>query len=76
VTDPSGSGVAPAEADASADIVVCFQRCWSCMSDDHCDPPQWHTWADDEDIAHAERTGQPDPRGTMCGCWCAKGETP
>lgn len=51
--------------------VVCYANCYSCMFDCHFDPPQWHTWADSEDIEHARNTGQPDPSTSRCGCSCA-----
>ena len=53
---------------------VHYARCWPCMLGDesqHFDPPQWHTWADSEDVDHARETGQADPRNSRCGCWCA-----
>lgn len=53
-------------------FVVCFAQCWPCQLDQHYDPPRWHTWADDEDVAYAESTGRPDPRESRCGCGCAE----
>jgi hypothetical protein len=52
--------------------IVCFEKCWSCrLSDDHFDPPKWHTWADSEDAEWALANGHPDPRKSRCGCDCA-----
>lgn len=51
--------------------IVCWSRCWTCMFDQHYDPPTPHSWADDEDIAHAKATGQPEPTGN-CACRCAQ----
>lgn len=59
--------------------VICYATCWACKFDQCYDPPTWHTWADDEDIEHARKTGQPDPSDTRCACRCAdgpRGETP
>lgn len=52
-------------------VMVCYAKCWSCQSGDHFDPPQWHTWADQEDIDHAVASGLDDPSKSRCGCWCA-----
>lgn len=54
-------------------MIICYARCWPCTAGQHYDPPQWHTWADDQDIAHA--TGQADPRQSRCGCDCANPTT-
>lgn len=51
--------------------IVCFAKCWPCQFGQCMDPPQWHTWADDEDTEHAAATGQPDPTTSRCGCPCA-----
>lgn len=48
-----------------------YARCWGCMYDQHYDPPKRHDWADEEDIKHAETTGQPSPKGKRCACWCS-----
>jgi hypothetical protein len=53
-------------------VIVCTTRCYGCMFDQHHKPPKWHSWADSEDVAHAEATGQPDPRKSRCGCVCAQ----
>jgi hypothetical protein len=55
----------------AGDAIVCYTKCWPCNFGDHYDPPQWHTWADSEDVEHAQNTGQPDPRTSRCGCDCA-----
>ena len=57
-------------------IQICYSRCWACQFGEHYDPPQWHTWADDEDVQHAAATGQPDPRSSRCGCPCANSPSP
>jgi len=50
--------------------IVCYTKCWPCQFGQHFDPPEPHTWGDDEDFEHAKATGQPEPGN--CGCWCAK----
>lgn len=65
-----------AAAISSGNAIVCMTKCWWCMFDSHFDPPKWHTWADDEDIEHARDTGQPDPRASRCGCYCANVSPP
>jgi len=50
---------------------VHYARCQSCMYGCHFDPPQRHDWADEEDIKHAETTGQESPVGKRCACACA-----
>lgn len=57
----------------SGNAIVCYAKCWPCTANGHYDPPQHHVWADDEDIEHARKTGQPEPTG-RCGCWCADAE--
>jgi len=52
------------------DIVVCYSKCWSCQFGEH--TSEWHGWADEEDIAHAAETGQPDPSKQRCGCYCQR----
>lgn len=52
-------------------VWVCLSKCWPCNSGEHFEPPQWHTWADEDDIEHAALTGQEDPSHSRCGCWCA-----
>jgi hypothetical protein len=52
-------------------LIVCFARCWACNFDNHYDPREWHTWADEDDVAHAEAIGAADPRESRCSCWCA-----
>ena len=61
-----------AEAIAAGSAVVCYARCWECQFGQHYEPPEWHTWADIEDVEHASATGQPDPSTFRCGCPCAK----
>jgi hypothetical protein len=48
-------------------------RCESCMYGSHFDPPQWHSWAGAEDIAHATATGQDVEaiKSQRCACACA-----
>ncbi len=55
----------------SGDALVCYAKCWPCQFGECVDPPAWHSWADEEDIAHAVATGQPDPMASRCGCPCA-----
>jgi hypothetical protein len=52
-------------------VIICYTRCWSCQYGEHYAPPQWHTWADQEDVDHAKATGQSDPSESRCGCPCA-----
>lgn len=59
----------------NGNYIVCYTKCWGCMTGEHFDPERWHQWADGEDVEHAANTGQPDPSGQRCGCYCAgKGE--
>lgn len=51
--------------------VICYTKCWPCQFGQHHTPPQWHTWADDDDIRHAVTTCRPDPSTSRCGCPCA-----
>lgn len=52
---------------------VHYARCWNCQLNlRHHEPPEWHTWADDEDIDWAIAHGMPDPSESRCGCWCAE----
>ena len=51
-------------------VMVCYTKCWSCQFGEH--DKTCHTWADDEDVAHALSTGQPDPSSQRCGCCCQK----
>lgn len=60
----------------AGNVIVCHSRCWPCMYGQHCEPPKWHTWADAEDVEHAAKTGQPDPRESRCGCECADAPKP
>ena len=53
------------------DIIICYTKCWSCISGFHFEPPGWHTWADDEDIEHAKNTTGTDVTKQRCGCECA-----
>ena len=52
-------------------LIICYAKCWQCYASCHYVPRRWHSWADDEDVEHAEKTGQPNPRTSRCGCWCA-----
>ncbi len=62
---------------ASAGVAgVHYAKCWPCQlgpDSNHFNPPQWHTWADEEDVQHARAIGQPDPSDKRCGCRCADG---
>ena len=71
MTDPEITPAKIAEAINDGQAVVCYASCYSCMFDCHFDPPQWHTWADADDIEHAASTGQPDPSTSRCACSCA-----
>lgn len=51
-------------------VRVHYARCEPCMWGQH-DGGQ-HGWAGPEDIAHATKTGQPDPTGRPCACYCTK----
>jgi len=51
--------------------IVCYTQCWPCQFGEHYKPKKWHTWADEDDVEHAKATGQPDPRFSRCGCYCA-----
>ncbi len=56
---------------ASAGVAgVHYARCWACMTGSHYPKPTWHTWADDDDVAHADATSQPDPTHKRCACPC------
>lgn len=68
ITDPD---LASAYVVAGEVQHVHYERCFPCQTDGHFDPPQAHRWADEEDIEHARKTGQPEPTG-RCGCWCAE----
>ena len=48
--------------------IICYARCWGCSYGQHFDPPQWHTWADTEDIE-----ANPEAGKSRCGCECALG---
>jgi len=54
----------------TGEVVHCHtvRCCWECILG-QC-PGGVHTWADLDDIAHAETTGQPDPSDQRCGCDC------
>lgn len=52
-------------------IIICYSKCWSCKFGDHFEPPEWHSWADEDDIEHAKETGQADPSTSKCACACA-----
>ncbi len=53
----------------NGEVVHCHtKRCWGCILG-QC-PGGVHTWADLDDIAHAESTGRPDPSDQRCGCDC------
>lgn len=55
-------------------VIICYSRCWACMSGCCFDPPKAHPWWDQEDVEHAEATDQPAPAGD-CACPCAKEST-
>ena len=42
-------------------------RCWPCMVGECYEQPKLHVWWDDDDVEHAQATGQPPPSG-WCGC--------
>jgi hypothetical protein len=52
-------------------MIICYTRCWPCVCNHHFEPPQWHRWADIDDVAHAAERGDPSPIDQRCGCWCA-----
>lgn len=57
-------------------VIICYAKCWPCQFASHFDPPQAHTWMDDEDREHALSTGQITAdmdlaKERLCGCWCA-----
>lgn len=58
--------------------IITYARCWSCMFGEHYETPTWHGWADEDDVDHAERTGQDVEalRGQRCACECARAEKP
>ena len=68
---PEEAATLLAALQGQAPAIVCYSRCWPCQFGQHYDPPQPHTWADDEDRAHAKATGQHEPTGN-CACHCAK----
>lgn len=51
-------------------IMVCYSKCEPCKWGEH--SGRRHTWADEEDIAHARATGQADPSTSICGCYCQR----
>lgn len=64
-------------------IIVCYAKCWPCQFGDHDETP--HTWMDDDDRDHAQKTAQFVERyGSVmptweqlaeshrCGCRCQK----
>lgn len=53
-------------------VVVCHAMCWPCLAGQHYDPPEWHTWADEDDVTEAEATGRANPAEKRCGCHCAE----
>lgn len=56
--------------------IITYARCWSCTFDEHYEKPTWHTWADADDIEHAEATQQDVEALTSqrCACECARAE--
>jgi hypothetical protein len=61
-------------ANRPQDIIVCYSKCWPCNFGDH--DKAWHTWVDDEDVAHALSIGRPNPSSQRCGCYCQKDAKP
>lgn len=54
-------------------VISCYTMCWPCQFGHHFDPPQAHTWMDDEDIHAATAGGRStDPDENVCGCECAQ----
>jgi hypothetical protein len=53
------------ETPSGITAIVCYTKCWPCNFNQH--PVGVHDWA------NAATTGQPDPAGQVCGCWCAGG---
>lgn len=49
----------------SVKAIVHYTRCWSCMMDQHYDPPERHDWAGPEDLEH-----NPAVAGQPCACAC------
>jgi hypothetical protein len=76
VSEKSGPVVAGAYIAPGQPAIVCYAKCWPCNLDNHYEQPQWHAWADDEDMEHARETGQGDISGQRCGCYCAVVATP
>ncbi len=57
-------------------VKVQMARCWPCMAAQHLDPPQPHTWMDDEDAAAAKVSwpmSDEDKAKHPCACECAGG---
>lgn len=57
-------------------VIICYAECWPCQFEQHYDPPQAHTWMDDDDRDHALATGQITAETDLkterlCGCRCA-----
>lgn len=52
-------------------IVMCFTRCEPCMQNFCFDPPEEHSWAGADDLAHARENDLPEPTG-ICACDCAR----
>lgn len=55
-------------------IIVCLTRCWACQFSEHYDPPERHTWMDQDDAQHAGHTWPLTPEvdaANTCGCWCS-----
>lgn len=50
--------------------IVCYTRCWPCMTGQH--PGGEHPWADDDDVRHAYSIGKPESARGICGCYCTK----
>lgn len=62
-------------------VIVCYAKCWPCTAGQHFDPPQTHTWMDDDDHEHAlgrgDITAETDLKtDRRCGCWCAVEPSP
>lgn len=69
--DPKISAAQALAAIEAGQAIVCYSKCYSCMFGLCPSPRRWHSWADDEDIAHAAEHGLPDPSDSRCGCSCA-----
>lgn len=53
------------------DGIIHYVACWDCLFNSCPGGP--HDWADQDDIDHALKTGQPNPTGQPCNCTCTNG---